>query len=65
MRMVVVLPAPFGPRKPTISPLRTDMVTFLTASTPPVPPVKVLLRPDVSITSSPPKRLARRAGSTT
>src|SRR5688500_10686984 len=31
MRMVVVLPAPFGPRKPTISPCRAVNVSLLTA----------------------------------
>ena len=31
MRMVVVLPAPFGPRKPTISPGATSRLTPSTA----------------------------------
>src|SRR5579864_6980571 len=31
MRMVVVLPAPFGPRKPTICPLATSNVIWSTA----------------------------------
>src|SRR5262245_19584984 len=35
MRMVVVLPAPFGPRKPTTSPLATLKETSRTASTSP------------------------------
>ena len=35
MRMVVVLPAPFGPRKPTTSPLPIENVTASTALTSP------------------------------
>ena len=35
MRMVVVLPAPFGPRNPTISPSPTAKVMPATASTSP------------------------------
>src|SRR5690242_6543062 len=35
MRMVVVLPAPLGPRKPTISPLATWKLTWSTAWTGP------------------------------
>ena len=31
MRMVVVLPAPFGPRKPTMLPLRTSKEIWSTA----------------------------------
>src|SRR6266850_353137 len=36
IRMVVVFPAPFGPRKPRISPLSTLNVTSLTAFKPTV-----------------------------
>src|SRR5437660_12148667 len=32
MRIVVVFPAPFGPRKPTISPFATSKETWLTAT---------------------------------
>ena len=32
MRMVVVLPEPFGPRKPTISPRRTVIDTWSTTA---------------------------------
>src|SRR5689334_19969828 len=35
MRMVVVLPAPLGPRKPTISPRATSKLMWSTASTGP------------------------------
>src|SRR5512145_516172 len=35
IRMVVDLPAPFGPRKPKISPLRTSKLTRFTATKPP------------------------------
>src|SRR6476620_4452470 len=35
MRMVVVLPAPLGPRKPTISPRATSKLMFRTATTGP------------------------------
>ena len=35
MRIVVVLPAPFGPRKPTTSPFPTENETSSTASTSP------------------------------
>src|SRR3989475_9054585 len=45
MRMVVVLPAPFGPRKPTISPASTRNEMPRTASTAP----KVLVRSRTSI----------------
>src|SRR4051812_3371943 len=48
MRRVVVLPAPFGPRKPYTSPLRTLMLTESTASRSPY----FLLRSCVSRTSS-------------
>src|SRR5271170_3970074 len=34
MRMVVLLPAPLGPRNPTISPLPTSKLMLLTAVTP-------------------------------
>src|ERR1035438_5157875 len=35
--MVVVLPAPFSPRRPKISPLRTTKLTSFTATNPPNP----------------------------
>ena len=35
MRMVVLLPAPLGPRSPTISPRRTVKLTSFTAAIPP------------------------------
>src|SRR5437867_1901402 len=49
MRMVVVLPAPFGPRKPTISPTSTRNEMPRTASTAP----KVLVRSRTSIIAWP------------
>src|SRR3989454_2798 len=49
MRMVVVLPAPFGPRKPTISPASTRNEMPRTASTAP----KLLLRSRTSIIAWP------------
>src|SRR5205814_111554 len=49
MRMVVVLPAPFGPRKPTISPASTRNEMPRTASTAP----KVLVRSRTSIIAWP------------
>src|SRR5947199_8063408 len=49
MRMVVVLPAPFGPRKPTISPASTRNEMSRTASTAP----KVLVRSRTSIIAWP------------
>src|SRR2546422_7978996 len=45
MRIVVVLPAPLGPRKPTISPRSTRKEIPATASTAP----KLLVRPLTSI----------------
>jgi hypothetical protein len=45
MLMVVVLPAPLGPRKPKTSPLATSKLTPRTASTAP----KVFLRSFTSI----------------
>ena len=51
MRMVVDLPAPFGPRKPSTSPRATLNDTLSTAVKPP----KRLVRPSISIsTGSPP-----------
>ena len=49
MRKVVVLPAPFGPRKPKISPANTVRSMPETASTMPRRLVKVRLRPRVSM----------------
>ena len=49
MRIVVVLPAPFGPRKPKISPSFTCRSTPRTASTMPLRPLKLLANPFVSI----------------
>ena len=45
IRRVVVLPAPFGPRKPTISPALTVRSTPRTASTVRLRLVKVRARP--------------------
>src|ERR1700727_1763439 len=52
IRSVVVLPAPFGPRKPKVSPLATSMLTPRTASTVPPRALKLLRRSLVVITFS-------------
>src|SRR5260370_11289470 len=52
MRSVVVLPAPFGPRKPKISPRRTLRSTPTTASTTRLRLRKTRRRPRVSIIGS-------------
>src|SRR5256886_15394709 len=52
MRRVVVLPAPFGPRKPKISPRLTSRSTPATASTCRRRDLKTRRRPRVSITAS-------------
>src|SRR5699024_11725349 len=48
-RMVVVLPAPFGPSRPTTSPAATLKLTPCTAFTGPALVAKVLPRSDASI----------------
>ena len=57
MRSVVVLPAPFGPRNPTISPSATVMSTPATAFTSlfwrPLRVTKVRARPRASMTGPP------------
>src|SRR5262245_33800825 len=53
MRSVVVLPAPFGPRKPTISPSSTVRSTPRTASTRPLRLENVRARPQVSMIAMP------------
>src|SRR5207245_6846142 len=59
MRSVVVLPAPFGPRKPKISPDLTVRSTPATASTTCLRVLKTRLSPWVSIApSTPPKPIA-------
>ena len=59
MRSVVVLPAPFGPRNPTISPPATSRLTPRTASTRPAArcprparPGKLFRRPEAQMTVS-------------
>src|SRR6202165_4070647 len=52
MRSVVVLPAPFGPRKPKISPRVTERSTPATASTFRPRDLNTRRRPRVSITAS-------------
>src|SRR5690349_2678183 len=52
MRSVVVLPAPFGPRKPKISPRRTLRSTPATASTTRLRVWKTRRKPRVSIIAS-------------
>src|SRR6185437_17026006 len=54
MRSVVVLPAPFGPRKPTISPARTLRSRARTASTVPRLVLNVLASPVTWIISAMP-----------
>src|SRR5256714_5027078 len=51
MRIVVVLPAPLGPRKPKISPSSTLRSTPRTAATVPFRALKVLVKPCVSISA--------------
>src|SRR5215467_4638965 len=53
MRRVVVLPAPFGPRKPTISPSSTSRSTPRTASTGPLRLENVRARPRASMIAMP------------
>src|SRR5262245_22320921 len=53
MRSVVVLPAPLGPRKPTISPARTAKSTPRTASTAPCRVRNVRASPIASIIMAP------------
>src|SRR5262249_15542769 len=53
MRSVVVLPAPFGPRKPTISPSSTVRSTPRTASTRPLRLENVRARPQASMIAMP------------
>lgn len=53
MRRVVVLPAPLGPSRPTISPGATVMSRERTASTGPVLLMKVRASPDVLMTVIP------------
>ena len=57
MRMVVVLPLPFGPRKPRISPRRTDSDTPSTTVRSP----KRLVSPRTSMTGTIGRRLSARA----
>src|SRR6185312_6399443 len=52
IRSVVVLPAPFGPRKPKISPVCTSMSTPTTASTVRLRALKIRRSPWVSIAAS-------------
>src|SRR5450759_293047 len=60
MRSVVVLPAPFGPRNPKISPECTVRSTPATASTDRLRDLKTRRSPRVSITSSTAKIVAGR-----
>src|SRR5215469_9541122 len=53
MRSVVVLPAPFGPRKPTISPSSTARSTPRTASTGPLRLLNVRASPRASMIAMP------------
>ena len=67
MPTVVVLPAPLGPRRPKISPLRTDSARWSTAATsgPPPRPGKVFVRPSVRMISAAAGSLSGAAGAAT
>src|SRR5438128_9117496 len=58
MRIVVVLPAPLGPRKPTTSPGATEKLTSRTTSRPPKRRVRAVA--DITARRSLPRHACRR-----
>src|SRR5439155_13157538 len=60
MRMVVVLPAPLGPRKPTTSPGATEKLTSRTTSRPPKRRVRAVA--DITARRSLPRHACRGRG---